>query len=464
MKQSVMLLYAWLVVSIQVAYGADTLRYVDFNNIVINNYPLIKKADLYNDIAEAYRINGQGALDPKLLSSYDGKEFKDINYFSRWFSEVKIPTRLPIDFSLGYENNNGAFLNNESSLPQNGLIYGTLNISLIRGLLFDEQRFKLQSAELKGIKSEIERELLIRQILVSANLAYIDWAIAHENYNRYSFFQEIINDRHQNIIELYINGDKPAIDTIESLVNLNTATKLKLEAENNLIAKVQKLNLFLWDQLGDPLVLSDSILPQDIDDIIAILQENTELINPNFSEDPIIRKKSNEVASIELQNRLERENLKPQLDLKFNSIYNLGDENTAQSYHLNDYKVGATLAIPIRNRKTQGAIQLNEALQEQVRQEQLYYTNQLSNDYLRLLKNEKISEGLISNALLKIKNSQLLYSAEQTKFNLGESSVFLLNQRERKLLEAQIETIKAQKQLSYILNELYYLKLGQQTP
>ena len=182
---------------------SDSLLLSDFSEIVLNNYPLIKKAQLYDDISQAYVLKGRGILDPKITSSYDRKDFKGSNYFNRWLSEVKIPTRYPIDLALGYENNSGAFLNEESIVPSNGLIYGTLNISLLRGLMFDEQRYHLQSAELQGVKSKLEKEILLREIVIQSITAYIEWAASYYNYLGYQDYETTIAIRHQNIVGLF---------------------------------------------------------------------------------------------------------------------------------------------------------------------------------------------------------------------------------------------------------------------
>lgn len=440
---------------------ADTLRIVDFQNIIINHYPLIKKANLYDEITEAYQIKGKGALDPKFTSSFDGKEFKESNYFDRWFSEVKIPTRLPVDFSAGYENNDGIFLNNEASVPSNGLFYGTLNINLIRGLMFDQQRFDIQVAELDGVKNQIEKELLIREIIFQSMNAYLEWASAHINLDTYGEYLEAIRIRHTNVINLFLNGDKPAIDTIESRVNLNTAQKYYLDANDNLIWKTQKLSLFLWDDEGNPLLLKTEVVPELLDDVIASIKVMSIMMDPNFIQDPIIRKQKNKIDAIALENKLVREDYKPQLDIKFNTIFSAGSEDFSLTYNANDYKIGARLEIPILNRKTKGQVRLNDAVMDQLQIDQEFYLAKMSNEYEGLMRSLLIKENVIDVLLEKIRNSTSLYEAENFKFNLGESSIFLLNQRETKLLEARIEHIKALKNFGYLLNDLYYFKLGQ---
>ena len=356
------------------ARASDTLGILQFQEIVLNNHPLIESANLLDEVAEAYLLKGQGALDPKLESDFDRKHFKEQNYFTRWNSEVKIPTRYPVDFSLGYENNSGDFLNDEAFLPNNGLLYGTINISVLRGLLFDEQRFALQESRLLADKNEIEKDIIVRNVVIQALNSYIEWSAAFTELQLVEEYLQRVTDRHKFIIQLFENGDKPAIDTIESRINLNTANKNKINATEKLLLKKQKLNMFIWNDSGEPMMILESVVPQLIEEILSILELEVAFINPSWNEDPLLRKIENQTQMITLQNRLEREWLKPQLDIKLNTIHSLGDNDLSYSYNVNDYKLGASLEVPIRNRKTQGQLRLNEAMINQNILNQSYYS------------------------------------------------------------------------------------------
>ena len=120
--------------------------------------------------------------------------------------------------------------------------------------------------------------------------------------------------------------------------------------------------------------------------------------------------------------------------------------------------------MPIRNRKTKGQIQLNEALIDQNKLDQNYYQLELQNMYQTLNNTAALNRASLKISVEKVNNSSVLYSTEQLKFDLGESSVFLLNNREMKLLEAQREYLKTIKALCLIYNDLYFLKLGQKKP
>ena len=455
------LILCTLVCSATTCFSVDTLYLADFLKVIHTNHPLIKKANLFDEFSEAYAIKGRGALDPKVLSDYQQKKFSDTDYFTVWQSELKIPTKLPVDFSLGYENNEGVFLNNENVVPNNGLIYGTINVSLLRGLLFDEQRYQIQATELNGIKSQIDKSLLTREIIHQAVSAYLNWAINFYETEIYQDYFDLVTERHQNVVELFLNGDSPAIDTIESIVNLNTAEKNYLESSGKLISQRQKLNLFIWNENGQPLIMSDNVSPAKLAYLLSQLNELALIMNPFFENDPVVKKIQNEIESLTLANRIEREQLKPQLDLKYNTVLNLGKDNFDPSFAIHDYKYGVTFEYPILNRKTKGELQLNQALIDQSIYEKTQYEESLINKYIGLKKRQVIQQDVLEIVNQKIINSERLYEAESLKFELGESSIFLLNQRERKMLEARTEQIKSFWSIGKLLNELYYLSLGQ---
>ncbi len=442
--------------------GQDTLYVDEFLNVVKQNHPLLKKAALFEEIGDAYIQKARGTLDPKLSSDYQRKFFDNTDYFRIWQSEAKIPTKYPIDFALGYENNSGQFLNESLTVPANGLVYGTINISLIRGLLFDQQRFDLALGKLNEIKSTIDEDILERDVTIQALVTYLAWSIGYYDRDIKEEFLQLILARHQNIVDYVLNGDKPAIDTIESQLNINTAEKLVLESIQNLITKEQKLSVFLWNDNGQLLTITEALKPMRPKQVLQFLNSMLGPIDRQFINDPLLQKIENQKAVLALSNKLEKESLKPRLDLKYNTLLNMGKADFDPSFSLNDYKYGIGFDYPILNRKTRGQIRLNEAMIDQLDFDQNQYTQELYTKYDALIQNREVQEEMLSVLNEKLQNSQALYNAEILKFNIGESSVFLLNQRERKVLESQIDQLKGYYYLGNTLTDLYYLRLGQE--
>ncbi len=436
----------------------DTLYLKDYLDQLYQNYPLIKKANLYNEVSAAYALQGRGVVDPQIGSSYQAKDFKNTNYFTIWRSEAQIPTRLPIHFSIGYENNDGDFLNPENNVPDRGLMYGTVNLSIVRGFLFNEQRYILKSAELNQLKGQIDRDVLKREVVYQSILAYLDWSDVFYNNQIYEEYKEVIVERHNGIKQLFVNGDRPAIDTVESRMNLNNADKLVLESRARLEMNRQRLNLFLWDEQGNPLTINVNIAPEYIEKCISGVEELMPNFSPNVNDDPMIRKIKNQREQLVVENRWEKENLKPQLDLKYNTILNLGQTAGTENFSFNDYKYGLKLEVPIINRSVRGKINLNSARIDQLELDLIYKEQSLQMRMQILIANRTIYENVIAAIDEKRLNSRTLYNAEKLKFGLGESSVFLLNNRERKVLESDLEFVSSYTDLAKIVLELYYLQ------
>lgn len=443
------------------ADDGDTLRFDYFLEMIESNHPLMKRADLLDEISQAYDLKRKGVLDSKIYSTFDSKDFKDTDYFDIWQTEAKIPTALPLDLSLGYERNNGDFLNPEKNVPNNGLIYGTLNLSILRGLLFDEQRYNMQLAELNGMKSEIDRQILKREIIYQAIATYLNWSSDQFSKDILTDYKTIITDRHNNVVQLFINGDKPAIDTIESRLNIISADKNLLENASRLTVSSQQISLFLWDNDGNPLQVRQNILAENIEIVLEKLKSFLIEQQFLFEKDPLVQKIENKIQQLSIKNRLTRENLKPRLDLKYNTIIDLGSDNISPSISANDYKYGLNIELPIRNRKTRAEIRINEAMIEQEKFSKSQYSFQLQNKYETAVINTAIQNDLIQTTQQKIESSNILYDAELLKFDLGESSIFMLNQRELKILEARLELVKSFHLYGKFLNEQYFISLGQ---
>jgi outer membrane protein TolC len=443
------------------ANGRDTLSLPSYLEVIAGNYPLIKKANLYDQISDAYALKGQGVFDPKISSNYQSKEYSGTDYFTVWQTKLDLPTSLPVDFSVGYERNDGVYLNSENTVPQDGLVYGTFSLNLLRGFMFDSQRYNLRSAELKGVKSQIEKDLLTREIFYQAVVAYLEWSGAQVRNDILTNYLQAVQERHMNIIALVDNGDKPSIDTIESRLILNTANKMLLESEQHLNTQRQKVALFLWNEEGEPLALRQTVQPEQLETTIDQVSAFAELLNPNFANDPLLRKIENEIDQIEIKRRLEKQNLLPQIDLKYNAIVTPGNQTIEPAFSLNNYKYGLSVEVPILNRKTKGEVRLNDYQMEQSRLDYEQYRQNLMIKYENLLLNKILQRGVIDVENERIQNCQTLYQAETIKFELGESSVFMLNQRERTLLDARMDLAKGYLQFGKTITDLYYLKLGQ---
>ena len=76
----------------------EVLSLDEFYKIILSNHPVVKQAALLNEIAQQEIRLARGNFDPKLVSSFDHKEFEDKTYYSKFDAYLSFP---PVFLSLG---------------------------------------------------------------------------------------------------------------------------------------------------------------------------------------------------------------------------------------------------------------------------------------------------------------------------------------------------------------------------
>ena len=425
---------------------------------VRTQYPLFLRAELQTARATAQQQIARGAFDPKLYGTFDQKEFKGKNYYRIGEAGVKVPTLPGIDVKAAYTWSDGVFLNPEATLPEAGQLVAGVELRLGRGLLFDDRRAALRQADLLTDLTLAERDLLRNEIILAAATAYWNWAFAYEQVRIYEQAAELTRRRLVLVRESFLQGDKPAIDTLETTIQLRNREAAYLSAQQELVTARLSLSTFLW--AGEtPLVLHPDQQPMPLEGTV----ERVELILENLVNHPKLRQFDLKRQQIALKERLYREDLKPDIRASYNLLSDGtdftpgsdGDGGFDQLLTAN-YKWGVAIEYPLLQRKARGNLELLRL-------------DDLENDYnLRTteldLRNKVLAYlqalDLLREQLLLQQEAQrgyeLLLEAEREKFRIGESSIFLLNSREQKLIEAQLKVQKLRAELQKTGYKLRY--------
>ncbi len=435
------------------------LSYEEYIDIVQKNHPLVMQAKLLDEKSDAYKLKAKGQLDPSIGGEYYQKSFDDKNYYRQLDGKLKIPTWYGIDFEAGYEYNDGDFLNEEGTLPVNGLLNAGISVPLGRGLFFDERRRIIEEAKLIAQENTLKQKEIYNKLMFSANKAYINWQLQYNNILVYKRARDISFETFTNTKSAYEEGDKTAMDTLEYKLYLDSRTADILKAEQDYYIATQELNLQLWDDGVIPLELEDDVLPEDIN--TELWEDTMDIAKLEYREavNQVTQVKQLDIEGdrLQLDKRLFKENLKPTIDVKFNPLLRINDNNRFLAYTTDDFKLGAALYYPIFNRKTKGELKLIDIEQQTLQLEQKNLLQDLRL-YVAALYNNLISleEQLTLAAQNEITAAQLL-DAEYIKFNIGESSLFLLNAREQAKLGYELKKLKAIKEILYNKAEFMFV-------
>lgn len=422
----------------------DTLSWNQFKEILINYHPVAARANLIGNLAKARMRQAWGNFEPKLSYNYDHKQFDGTSYYRFRAPEVKLPLWYGLELKGNYAEAEGAYLNPENKLPNEGLSFVGLNMSLGKGLLMDKRRAALKQARIFIEAGTNEQLRIMNDLVLEAGKAYLNWQNQYQISRVYEQALALSRVRFEAVKEGLSGGDRPAIDTVEALTQVQQRQIQLQQARLDLQNSLYEISSFLWlpeNQPVDPLKLS--IVPQQKEVLLpgnpdASVTSNPKLISYDFK-----------LRDLEIERRLKAENLRPTIDLQL-GILNSGPDalrNLNAPYWQNNNKVGIQLAFPLTFATARGELAEAKLKIRDTRLEQSLVRNDLT---VKLNQNNAERETLRSQLNLirqSLEANQKLLEGEELRFKFGDSSLFLINARESKLLEIQEKLIETENKI-----------------
>lgn len=406
-------------------------------------HPIVKQVDLVIAESEAKLLKSRGAFDPKLEVDYDKKQFKGTEYYNKLNATFKVPTWYGIELKANFEENSGFFLNPEANVPVDGLYSVGVSVSLAKGLLMNERMSMLKQAKFFKDQAKADRQLLVNKVLFDASKTYFKWLQSYNEKEVYNSFLQNAELRFNGVKRSFYEGERASIDTLEAGITVNNR-KLNLERANiKYIKSTLELSNFLWLENNIPIELQDEIKPDSttFEKIDLVLNINSfQLDSLNINEHPKLISLDNKFRGLNIQKRLKKNNLLPQVDLEYNFVTQTPE--FINSLDQNQYKGGVKVKFPLFLRKERGDLKLAKLKLKDVEYEiastKVTLTNKIESIFREINSLER-QQGYANNM---VNDYQTLLTAEERKFFLGESSIFLVNSRESKLIDSKLKAIK----------------------
>ena len=452
-----------LVLFVSCSLQAQVKQIMGFNDYmeIVNKYhPIAAQARLNPEFGEASVQAARGGFDPQAFSNVNQKYFNDDQYYSLIDAGLKVPTWFGVELYSGWERNDGVNLNPERKTPEMGLFYAGISVPIGRNLFIDQRRADLRNAQLFEKISIEEQKLMLNDVLIQASNTYWDWYAA---YNRMKVFEESVDlaqMRLEMVRENAIQGDMPIIDTVEAFIQLQDRQLGLQEAELNYKNQTERLSVFLWADGLVPLEITDEIIPEDrrvlseyiVDE--AITNEIQRLID----EHPIIKQNEFFIDQLDIDRRMRVEQLKPVINLKYNALNEPVDGDIITGYTINNFNWGVEFYMPLFLRRGRGELKIAK-----LRIQDAKYDLENTLATIKMAVNQSLNNWNVSTQQVElseaiVNNLEILLDGERTKFQAGESSLFLVNAREVSYIDEQVNLInliaKNQKSLLEISYQL----------
>ena len=429
----------------QAASLENVLRFDEYLGFVKKFHPIVRQAELVIDESQAQLMKSRGAFDPKIEVDYDRKRLKGTEYWDQLNGTFKVPTWFGVELKASFEENTGAFLNPENFIQDGGLYSAGVSVPVARGLLINDRMASLKQARLFREQAKADRDVFVNNILFEASIVYFKWLQSYNELKLYENFLVNAELRYRGIVRGVELGENAAVDANEARIALNSR-KLGLEQSRvKMMNASLMLSTFLWLDNNIPVELQPNVVPDvDTEPIVDATFNIDQLRKEDVAIDlhPKMQSLDFKVQSLQVEKRLKANMLLPRVDLEYNFL--TGTPDISRSFNTADYKGGLNVSMPLFLRKERGDLKLakiklqdTEFEVDATRVNLINKINALKQELDSYVTQNEITEEMISDY-------QLLLRAEERKFQLGESSLFLVNSRESKLIDGQLKAIEIQ--------------------
>jgi len=415
--------------------GLLTLHSDEVLLMVQKYHPIAKQAYIGVQTAQANILAAQGNFDPVFNQYSSQKTLDGKNYYQYQSPNVTIPTWYGIEISGGMEFLNGSRTNPDQSLGQTS--YVGVSVPLARNLVMDKRRATLIQAKIFNQMAVQEQRSVINQIIVDAMAAYWNWVKSYRVYETVKQNLKVAADRQSLTKKGFEFGERPAIDTVEAASQQqffsNIAEAKWLEFQNSSL----DLSAFLWAENNTPIQIPDQIIPSEsLESILGTNFSLTDLIEQAMKNHPELQIYSLKISALQVDKKLKFQGLLPKIDLQYNQISSNQTPLFTAPLFENNFKYGFKVEIPLRfsqgraeYQKAKLKLQDESLYQDQKRRSIELKIKSYHNEMIALRKQIFTQEATNKNLLALVK-------AEESRFFNGESSLFLINSRENKALEA----------------------------
>ncbi len=427
-----------------------TLSAKQLMEIVKQYHPVAKQADIFIQKAKADVTIARGLFDPVLANETAEKTFDGTNYYYYNRPELLIPTWFGAEVTAGLEYLSGNRTDPEETKGRTSYI--GISVPLAKNLLIDKRRAALQTAKIYRDASSVEKRNILNNLMLDAMKTYWTWVKEYQVFKTLGN-AVVVNEKRVEIVKTaYRLGDRPAIDTAEALVQLQSFELQKNQAWLDFQNTTLELSVFLWTPETEPYNLSTDIIPaeylQALNIANAALPDLSSLITAAVKNHPELLMYNYKLNALSVEKKLKFQELLPTVNFRYNQLgkgYDILKTATTGPLFQNNFQYGLSLGIPLRLSQGRGEyrkakLKILETQLQQVQKQQLVENKVQS--YFNELVAVKNQVAIQEKAY---KNYQLLHRGEEIRFMAGESSLFLINARENKALEAlqKLQELKA---------------------
>jgi outer membrane protein TolC len=416
----------------------------EFLKLVELNYPKLQSADAERRISSAKRLEKAGAFDPVInhLSEYLRVQdtFKPGVAKNAVHNEAKFDmlTRSGIKVFAGMRLNP-----NDTKTPfvptgKSGEYFAGMSIPLMRGLNINEKSAAEQQAKLGEPLAGWVFGSTRLELLLKAAAVFFDWSGAKSRIDIARGLLSIAEARVDQIKERVKDGDLPALDIAESQQEIERRQAAYVKSQREFQKASLSLSVFLWDENGSPRMVPP------LEQVPSLSPEPAKMTEPEWMAGrksalnlrPELRRIALEREQAKIDLRLARNMMLPAMDAYVTQGADTGPQGIGPIV-----RAGMNVSLPLRQRTARGQAQAAELKIQKLNLDEKLEKLRIQTEVDDAVSAINTSYERWAATREEVKKAKEVESGERLRFAAGDSTLFLVNQRERSTAEAQMRLI-----------------------
>lgn len=420
------------------------LTYQHFLGKVRAHHPKLYSADLDRRIAGAKLLEKQGAFDPGISLETDYLRYNDFS------NRGKVSKALDNDLAVSWLSRSGARFaaggryNTGDVKPPlyptgtTGEYFMSVRVPLLRGFRINDKVAMEMQAEVGIPLADALFHQARLNTLLQASYGYWSWVYAQRKVSVSENLLALANIRYEAIRDRVKEGDLPPIDEIEAGQEVQRRTGMLARSQREYERQLYNLSRYWWEPGGQPAPLPEkSVIPELLPTPDRLEEDEwMEARKLALETRPELKALNLQKEIVEVDLRYAKNLKLPVLDLFATPGYDTGDKSIGPTI-----KTGILLTVPLRQRTANGMIAAAEFRTQKLDLEQRLVLQQV---LLEVDDSVSAINAAYQQYVAAHKEYELakeLEKGERDRFELGDSTLFLVNQRERSSAEAAMRVL-----------------------
>jgi outer membrane protein TolC len=411
---------------------------------VNRNYPPLRAALLERPLAEADLLTATGRFVLLLRARLEVPQFGFYDN-ERFQITVEQPTTLwGATVYSGYAQSTGRFPDYDGKQVTNAAGQYILGgrVPLARDRAIDARRAELAQRQIGVRLADLSIDQQRIAIIQAATRRYWDWVAAGRRLAIARSLLDVAQQRDSILTEAVRLGALPQFEQLDNQRLVFQRQNNVVEARRSIENASIELSLFYRDGQGLPLLAQEGQLPPGFPDPGALGEQQVlEDLDAAQRRRPEIMRLVFQRNQVGIDKKLAQNQMMPNVDLFTEYSRELG--NGLVQRGPNDVRAGIIFDLPFQRRSARSRVQAADARLQQIDQRQTFQRDQVTADVRDAASAVKASFERAQVLHEELKVTRQVEEAERLRYELGDSTLFVLNLREQSTAEAAVREANA---------------------